>query len=140
MLTVAAGLRVPLVAALVDRLRDWRPESITCDRFRLPELLDAGLRVPILPRVSRWSESAEDIRALRRQALDGDLAVAPEARGLLTASLSAARVANDDAGNVRMVKRGANNQARDDVAAALVLAAGAAARRPAPRKVRLHVA
>ena len=32
---------------------------------------------------------------------------------------------NDDAGNSRMVKRGSNNEARDDVAAALTLVGGA---------------
>ena len=47
-------------------------------------------------------------------------------RGLLVAaSLAFAVVKNDDQGNVRLAKRGTNNEARDDVAAALVLAAGA---------------
>ena len=34
-------------------------------------------------------------------------------------------VKNDDQGSVRLAKRGTNNTARDDVAAALTLAAGA---------------
>ena len=139
-LRVATGRRVPDVADLVALVRQWKPESITCDRFRLGELRDAAPGVRLLPRVSRWSESTEDIRALRRLALDGDLGVEPASRGLLTASLAVAVVANDDAGNVRMVKHGSNNRARDDVAASLVLAAGALAR--APRRAgrfRLHV-
>ena len=37
---------------------------------------------------------------------------------------------NDDQGNTRLVKKGSNNTARDDVAAALVLASGAEARMP----------
>ena len=41
-------------------------------------------------------------------------------------------VKNDDTGSFRMVKSGSHNQARDDVAAALVLAAGAQARMPKP--------
>ena len=41
------------------------------------------------------------------------------------ASLSAALVRSDDAGSIRMVKDGSNNTGRDDVAAALTLAAGA---------------
>ena len=45
--------------------------------------------------------------------------------GLLQASLSAAKVQNDDAGNSRLVKKASNNTARDDVASALTLAAGA---------------
>ena len=44
---------------------------------------------------------------------------------LVAASLSAALVKNDDQGSMRLVKRGTNNTARDDVAAGLTLAAGA---------------
>ena len=40
-------------------------------------------------------------------------------------SMSGAHVENDNAGNSRMIKKGSNNKARDDVAAAAVLAAGA---------------
>ena len=138
-LRVATGRRVPDVSDLVSLVREWRPESVTCDRFRLGELRDAAPGFRLLPRVSRWSESTADVRALRRLALDGDLAVEPASRGLLTASLAVAVVANDDAGNVRLTKM-SNNRARDDVAASLVLAAGALAR--APRRAgrfRLHV-
>ena len=39
-------------------------------------------------------------------------------------------VINDDAGSTRLAKRGTHNTARDDVAAALVLAAGAVERLP----------
>ena len=88
----------------------------------------------IIPRVSRWSESSEDIRAVRKYAADGPLACAPESRQLLAASLAAAMVKPDDAGNVRMIKRGTNNTGRDDVAAALILACGALARAPKPRR------
>ena len=139
-LRIATGRRVPNVGDLVSLVRQWKPELITCDRFRLSELRDAAPGVRLLPRVSRWSESTEDIRALRRLALDGDLAVEPSSRGLLTASLAVSVVANDSSGNVRMVKFGSNNRARDDVAVSLVLAAGALSR--APRRAgrfRLHV-
>ena len=44
---------------------------------------------------------------------------------MLTASLAVAMVKNDDQGNMRSVKRLQHNNARDDVAAVLVLAAGA---------------
>ena len=56
---------------------------------------------------------------------------------MLTASFAAAMVKNDDQGNVRLVKKGTNNTGRDDVAAALVLAAGALSRAPKPRR-RYH--
>ena len=51
--------------------------------------------------------------------------MAAEAATLIGASLAVARVKSDDAGSMRLVKRGTNNQSRDDVAAALTLAAGA---------------
>ena len=73
-------------------------------------------------------------------ALDGPLNVGPESRLLLQASLAQARVKNDEQGSYRLVKRDPkNNTGRDDVAAALVLAAGAADRRPPPRKTYLGV-
>ena len=137
-LKVSDGRRVQPPADLLAMVRPWAPEVITCDRFRFAELLDAAgsWSVPIVPRVSRWSEAANDIRGLRRLAKDGPLAVAPEARGLLAASIGAASVRNDDQGSYRLVKRdGANNTGRDDAAAALVLAAGALARSPSrPRR------
>ena len=94
-------------------------------RLGLGELEDAAGGLPVISRVSRWSESSFDIRALRKLAKDGPMSVAPDSRKLLVASLAVAEVKHDDAGNIRMVKRGSNNTARDDVAAALVLAAGA---------------
>ena len=127
-LKVAEGLRVPPVGMVIDWARaKWGfPALAVSDRFRYDELRDAAGRwLKLEPRVTRWSEAAEDIRALRRMAADGPLSVAEDSRLLLTASLSAATVKSDDQGNTRLVKRGTNNQARDDAAAALLLAAGA---------------
>lgn len=128
--------RVPRVEALLAMIQAWRPEGIICDRVRYDELRDAVKgSIPLNPRVSRWSEAAEDIRALRKMALDGPMTVGPESRLLMEASLASARVKNDDQGSYRLVKKDpANNTGRDDVAAALVLLAGAMERRPAPRK------
>lgn len=126
-LHVADGLRVQPAAMLHHiAIAAWgRPATIICDRFRLAELTDAvGGGVPLVPRVTRWSESSEDIRALRRIAKDGPLACEESSRLLMAASLSVAMVKEDDAGSVRMVKRSSNNCARDDVAAALALGAG----------------
>lgn len=125
-LEIAHGLRVQppgqLMAAVVER---WGQPIFMCgDRFREAEMRDVS-DVEFDARVTRWSESSADIRALRRMCLDGPLSVAEDSAALLTASLAVAMVQNDDAGNSRMVKRGNNNQARDDVAAALVLVAGA---------------
>ena len=138
-LDVAEGLRVQppalLWACILER---WgRPLLVVCDRFRLAELQDAiGNGVRIEPRVTRWSEASYDIRALRKLAKDGPLSVDTDSRLLLATSLSRAEVKNDDAGSVRMVKHGVNNEARDDVAAALVLAAGVVERNPKPPSIR----
>ena len=73
-----------------------------CDRFRLTDLQDAiGPGALLEPRVTRWSDAASDIRALRKGAKDGPLSVDENSRALLIASLSAAQVKNDDAGNTR---------------------------------------
>ena len=137
-LRVAEGLRVQPPAQLVDAIRqEWgRPQVIVADRFRVNELRDCTPGVPLEPRVTRWSDAASDIRALRKLARDGPLSVAEGSRLLLAASLSAAVVQSDDAGNTRLVKSGTNNEARDDAAAALLLAAGLhvrVANRPARR-------
>lgn len=140
-LGVDGELRVPRPAVLVERVMAWRPAVLVADRFRLPELLDATAgKVRVVPRVARWSDAAADIRALRRMALDGPLAVEKSTRALLAASLAVATVRSDDQGSTRLVKNGTNNTARDDVAAALTLAAGVWSRRPRAVAPRIHVA
>ena len=126
-LLIARGLRVQPPRQLIDAAyQTWgKPVSIISDRFQLTYLQDCARGVSLTPRVTRWSEATEDIKALRKMAVDGPLTVDRDSRLLIAASLSAAMVKNDDAGNTRLVKRGSNNQARDDVAAALTLAAGA---------------
>ena len=105
-----------------------RPACLILDRFRLDEIRDAGVPFRVVPRVTRWSEASYDIRALRSKTKDGPFAVAECSRSLLGASLSVATVKNDDQGSCRIEKRGTNNTARDDVASAFALAAGAFAR------------
>ena len=138
-LEVAEGLRVQPPAAMWDLIREsWgKPQVVVLDRFRLAEFEDAtGNKVKLEPRVSRWSESSFDIRALRQMALDGPLAVDAGSQELLATSLAQALVKSDDAGNTRLVKKGNNNTSRDDVAQGLVLAAGALARKPKTATVR----
>ena len=139
-LRIAEGLRVQPPAALHSAARAaWgRPEVILCDRFRLAELRDAANGCEVVARRTRWSEASEDIRALRKSAADGPLGVEEGSRPLLAAALAVAMVKNDDQGSVRLVKRASDNSARDDVAAALVLAAGALARAPTGPRVRYH--
>ena len=129
-LLVAEDLRVVPPSMLVEAIAPWSPWLAVCDRFRLDDLYDAGPPCEVEPRVTRWSEASADIRALRKMAKDGPLSVEESSRDLLTASLAAAMVKNDDQGSTRLVKRGSHNEARDDVAAALTLAAGAWSRHP----------
>ena len=135
-LRVAEGLRVQPPGDLMKAVRAERggAEVIFCDRFRLGELQDVVNGTPVHPRISRWSESSEDIRAARKFAKDGPLSVAESSRPLLTASLASTVVKADDAGNVRLVQQSTNNTGRDDVGAALVLAAGALSRAPKRRR------
>lgn len=127
-LSVAEGLFSQPPSALWELvLEHWGlPVKIVCDRFRLKELVDAVRGAcPLEPRVPMWAQQSEDIRALRKLVRDGPLSVEKGSRNLVSASLSRSKVLNDKAGNTRMEKDGSGNTARDDVAFALVLAAGA---------------
>ena len=141
-LRLADGLRVQPPAALYRAVvEEWgQPELVICDRFRINELSDVVNGTQVIPRVSRWSESGDDIRALRRLVKDGPLSLEEGSRALLAASLSVSMVRNDDAGNVRLIKKGVNNASRDDVAAALVLGAGVYLRaRSQPRRAGAYL-
>ena len=141
LLVTDAGRRVVRVESLIDRVMAFQPEVIVCDRFRLDAVRDAVAgRCLVVPRATRWSESTEDVMATRRLALDGNLAVVPEARPLFALALAASMVQEDDDNSVRLVKRdGTNLRSRDDLAQALVLACGLLGRMPAPRPYRVRV-
>ena len=129
-LRVADGLRVPTAADVHSAAADaWgRPELLLSDLMRSAEVKDAVNGTPYSIRRGRWSEATEDINALRRLVEDGPLAVAENSRPLLAASLAVTTVKPEhEHGTMRLVKS-RNNTARDDVAAALVLGAGALAR------------
>ena len=122
---------MPSPATLVEWICDrWGiPARITCDRHRLGELQDAvGRTCPVEGRVTRWFEAATDIRSLRKGVRDGPFSIDKGSVDLVAASLSVAFIKSDDQGNTRLAKDGKHNRARDDVAAALLLAAGAWAR------------
>ena len=126
-LDLAEGLRVPEPTQLWEDIKArWGvPAAIVCDRFRYANLQDAVQGACYIdPRVTRWSDAVFDIRALQKGFKDGPFSVAEASRPLLIASLAAAYVKNDDQGNTRLSKRNSDQKARDDVAAALTLAAG----------------
>ena len=99
-LVTAEGLRVPPVRQLMKLVADtWgRPAGLIVDRFRLPELRDAGVPCAVQARRARWSEASFDVRALRSRTKDGPFAVSQCSRSLLAASLAVAKVRNDDPG------------------------------------------
>ena len=142
-LLVAHDRRAPTVRQLVDEVwRRWQPRVIVADRVRANELRDAVAgRCRVVLRIARWSEASEDIGSFRRWSMDGGGTVAPGARALLTYSIGAARIRQNDGGDLaRLDKRGgaASMRRRDDVAAASIFAAGAA-ERGTERAIRLVV-
>ena len=130
--------------ARIEVLVDWvfasglAPVAIYADRFLEGQLRDAiAGRCELVIRKTRWSESTADIAAFRQIALDGPLAIAPESKALIRVALSAAHVRSEE-GSTRLVKQ-RQRRARDDVAVAGVLCAGAWMRtmqRPALPPVR----
>ena len=92
---------------MADLIRtEWgRPIKTLLDRFRMYQLEDCARGLRLEPRVTRYSEASADIRALRKYAKDGPLAVERDSRLLLTASLTAAQVETDGSGNTRMSKK-----------------------------------
>ena len=137
LLHVDEGRRVVRVDELVARAMRFHPSVVVCDRFRYEEVCDAVRgRCPVVRRRTRWSESTADIMALRRIARDGDLAVEEHCRPLFVLALAESQVISEE-GNLRMRKLDTNNRHRDDLAAALVLAAGTLSRAPKPARTRI---
>ena len=139
-LRTAGDLLVPPPSMLTAWIMEaWgTPQVAVSDLFRLNELRDAKMPCELATRRMRWSESSEDIRATRKLAKDAGMSCTPESAMLILESLSHALVQNDSSGSFRLVKRDpSNNSGRDDVASALVLAAGTASRRKTERRVPL---
>ena len=113
-----------------------------------------NLTMPTSQAARRWylagkanKDGGEDVRDFRRAVLDGHVR-APESL-LLRSALSEARVITDAAGNSKLAKKtegGRRNLARDDAAAAAILAISEGYRRQksgslrAPRRMRIGVA
>ncbi|MCY4300950.1 MAG: hypothetical protein OXC68_04320 [Aestuariivita sp.] len=128
LLIVADGQKQPPAFMIVQEIarRFGSYVLAVSDLFRFHELEGAGLGAGEVRR-TRYSEADADIRALRRAALDGMLSV-DESANLFGESLAATMVIENKHGNLEMQKKGKHNQGRDDVSAALKLAAGAAER------------
>lgn len=130
---IQAGSRVSDVGALLDEaLRRWgRPAAVVCDRWREAELrqhLEAR-RFPSAALVTRgqgYKDGGQDVRDFRAAILGGH--VRPAESLLMRAAMSEARVTVDPAGNAKLSKGsagGRRHRARDDAAAAAILAVSA---------------
>lgn len=111
------------------------PGVIVADRWRADELrqsLDdvAFPRVPLIERGQGFKDGAEDVRGFRRAALDG--LVTPVESLLLRSAIGEARLVCDPAGNAKLAKGHEGTRrlrARDDAAAASILAVAEGRRR-----------
>ena len=133
---------VLLLQAAVDRF--GRPARIVADRWREGDLRQAleAAGVPLAAlelRGAGFKDGAEDVRLFRRACADGRVTPAPSL--LLRSAMSEARTVSDPSANAKLSKGsqgGRRARARDDAAAAAVLAVAAGARIPAapPRRWR----
>ena len=108
---------------------------IACDRWREAELREK-LELIDFPmttlevRGQGFKDGGEDVRIFRKACASGD--VRPERSLLLRAALAEARVTGDPAGNWKLAKNtqgGRRSHARDDAAAAAILAVASGMRR-----------
>ena len=112
------------------------PDAVAADRWREGELRDALPLAGIPPaafvaRGQGFKDGAEDVRSFRSACLTGK--VTPVVSLLLRAAMSEAVTVNDPAGNAKLAKRGEGgrrSRARDDAAAAAILAVAVGDRGP----------
>ena len=133
---IQIGLRVVPVGELLEEAarRFGPPAVLASDRWRQAELTEAvvtaGLPV-VRPewRGQGFKDGGEDVRAFRRACLAGQVAPVPSL--LLRAAMSEATTISDPAGNAKLAKAtqgGRRSRARDDAAAAAILAVAAGTR------------
>ena len=143
---IIAGQRVSDIASLLrTALERWgKPAVVVADRWREAELRQEleAVRFPVVPLVTRgmgFLDGAADVREFRSACL-GDR-VKPVRSLLLRYAIGEARVLLDPAGNAKLSKNasgGRRARARDDAAAAAILAVAAGVRQPTepPRRWR----
>lgn len=149
-LILTGGNAVDIGGLIAEALaRFGRPDALACDRWREAELRDALDRsaVPVAALIVRgqgFRDGGEDVRDFRRACLEGR--VVPGQSLLLRNAMSEARVVVDPAGNSKLAKNaegGRRVRARDDAAAAAILAVAEGYRKgakPAPRRLRSALA
>ena len=133
-----------LLQAALDRF--GRPSRVVADRWREAELRDALDKAGVPPasfevRGMGFKDGAEDVRSFRRACADRKVTPVPSL--LLPSAMAEARTVSDPAGNAKLSKGsqgGRRLRARDDAAAAAILAVAAGVRQPAmpSRRWRYH--
>ena len=135
-LSVDAGRAVPGIERLLARIWSWEPLAIVCDNYRAPELHKAVEgRVRVIERGRGGGESTSNVQSLRSLLLDTQSGVTAESRALLAAAWQQTNLVIGNDGLTKVTKIDAR-RSRDDASAALLLAAGEKARRPAPVELR----
>ena len=122
--------------------RFGKPALAVADRWRAADLRDAlranSIRCTVDLRGQGFRDGAEDVRRFRRACLEQK--VTPDKSLLMVAAITEARTVSDLAGNEKLAKGtegGRRLMARDDAAAAAILAVSAGVRRrPRPRRIR----
>lgn len=133
---IQAGDLVSSIPAFLEECLDrWGPPGIiSSDRWKAPELrekLDA-LGFPVCPideRGQGFKDGGEDMRVFRRAVLEGK--VTPVRSLLMRSAMAVARTVMDEAGNSKLARKtegGRAQLARDDAAAAAILAVSAGVR------------
>ena len=131
-LAVDEGQHVPSVERLLSRVWAWEPLAIVCDSYRAPELHQVvSGRTRVIERARGGGEATSNVQALRSLLLDTQSGVVAESRALLAAAWLQTHLTVDNSGITKVAKLD-HRRSRDDAAAALLLAAGEQARRPAP--------
>ena len=133
---IIAGRRISDIGALLrECLERWgKPQAIATDRWREAELRDQleATGFPLTNLILRgqgFRDGGEDCREFRRAFVAGE--VHPTKSLLLRAAMSEARTVGDPAGNHKLSKKtegGRRAEARDDAAAAAILAVSVGSR------------
>ena len=135
-LAVDDARAVPDIGLLLSRIWEWEPTVIVSDPYRAAELHQVvGGRVRIVERARGGGEATSNVQALRSLLLDSNSGVTTSSRDLLGAAFAQTSLVIDSSG-ITKVTKARGKRSRDDSAAALLLAAGELARRPAPVALR----
>ena len=134
---IVCGGRATALGPLIEeaQARFGTPAAISSDRWREAELRDALAAVgfPLTALETRgmgFRDGSEDTRIFRRSCLEGH--VTPLRSLILASAVGEARTVSDPAGNAKLSKSsegGRRVRARDDAAAAAILAVALASRR-----------